>query len=142
MVCRIFRYLAMVMLAGCVASQSHVIVGTVRPPIAVDQVKLYVSPPKKFEQVALLDASSRGSLAFTDQQKMDAAILGLKTEAAKLGANGILLNSVGDQSATVVGAGFDSATTTGHTGFGSGFGMASTVFLKSATGAAIYVIEE
>ena len=49
-------YLMVVIFAGC-ASQSHVIVGTVRAPVSSDQVKLYLSPPKRYEQVALLDAS-------------------------------------------------------------------------------------
>ena len=134
-------YLMVVIFAGC-ASQSHVIVGTVRAPVSSDQVKLYLSPPKRYEQVALLDASSRGSLAFTEQQKMDAAIQGLKTQAADLGANGILLQSAGDQSAGAVGTGFGSATATGHPAFRTGLGMTSNVFMKAATGTAIYVIEE
>ena len=138
---RMIAVLAVLLVAGC-ASQSHVIVGTVRAPIPVDQVKIYLSPPRKFEQVALLDASSRGSLAFTDQQKMDTAILGLKTQAAKLGANGVLLQAAGDQSAGAVLTGFGSSAATGHTAFGSGFGVSSNVFEKSATGTAIYVTEE
>jgi hypothetical protein len=137
----LFALLTIISVTGC-ASQSHVIVGTVRTPIAVEQVKIYLSPPKKFEQVAILDASSRGSFAFTDQQKMDTAILGLKSQAAKIGANGILLQSAGDQSAGAVATGFGSSTTAGHNAFGTGFGVATNVFIKSATGTAIYVTEE
>src|SRR5579872_5082282 len=82
-------------LSGCAAS--HVLVGTPRPPTTPDQVKLYLRPPAKFEQIALLDASSRGSLTFTSQGKTDKAIERLKKEAAKLGANGILLQGVTTQ---------------------------------------------
>jgi hypothetical protein len=42
------------------------------------------------------DSRARESLAFTDQQKMDRVIERLKEEAAGLGANGILLEGVGD----------------------------------------------
>ncbi len=138
---KVLSLVAILSVTGC-ASQSHVVVGTVRAPIAIEQVKIYLVPPKKFEQVAILDASSRGSFAFTDQQKMDTAILGLKTQAAKLGANGILLQSAGDQSAGAVTTGFGSSTVSGHNAFGTGFGVASNVFFKSATGTAIYVTEE
>jgi hypothetical protein len=61
---------AQLLLVGCAAS-SHVLVGTARPPISPDQVKIYPYPPAKYEEIAIIDASSRGSPAFTDQQKMD-----------------------------------------------------------------------
>jgi len=37
---------------------------------------------------------------------------------------------------------FGSSTATGHSAFGTGFGLAGNVFIKSATGTAIYVTEE
>jgi hypothetical protein len=46
-------------LAGCVSS--HVLVGTPRPPISPEQVKVYLHPPAKYEEIALLDTSSRAS---------------------------------------------------------------------------------
>lgn len=84
-------------LTGCVSS--HIIVGTVRPPIPAEQVQIYLHPPEGYEEVAVLQTSSQNSVQFTSQGRIDIVIERLREEAAKLGANGILLESVGDQSA-------------------------------------------
>ena len=133
--------LASIVLLGC-AAQSHVIVGKVRPPISPDQVKIYLEPPRAFEKIAIIDASSQGSMAFTQQQKMDKAIERLKEEAAKLGTNGILLEGSGNQPVGAVGTGFGSATATGSSAYGTGVGVSGTVFVKAANGIAIYVTQE
>lgn len=135
---------AMVMMAivsGC-AAQSHVIVGKVRAPISPDQVKIYLEPPRAFEKIAIIDASSQGSVAFTQQQKMDKAIQRLKEEAAKVGANGILLQGSGSQAVGAVGTGFGSATATGNSAYATGVGVSGNVFVQAANGIAIYVSQE
>jgi hypothetical protein len=125
-------------ISGCVTS--HVIVGKVRPPISPDLVQIYLHPPaSKYEEVALLDSSSRHSFSFTAQGKTNAVITRLKEEAAKLGANGIILNGVSDQATGSVSTGFGSATAAGNTATGFGFGTSGTVFVKSGSGLAIYV---
>jgi hypothetical protein len=130
--------IALAALSGCVSS--HVIVGKVRPPISPDQVQLYLHPPAgKYEEVALLDSNSRQSFSFTAQGKTNVVIQRLKAEAAKLGANGILLNGVGDQAAGSVSTGFGSATASGRTATGFGVGTSGTVFVKSGSGLAIYL---
>src|ERR1700690_1026442 len=88
--------LAALLFVGC-ASSSHIVVGKTRTPISPSQVKLYLSPPTNFEEVAILNASSKHSWAMTDQRKVDKAIERLKVEAGKLGANGVLLREAGDQ---------------------------------------------
>src|ERR1700733_11385612 len=80
-------------LAGC-STSSHVLLGTPRPPIPPDQVRVYTVPPLHYEQIASINANSSGSLALTGQQNMDKAMERMKVEAAKLGANGILLQGV------------------------------------------------
>ncbi|QYF93558.1 hypothetical protein KY495_23355 [Massilia sp. PAMC28688] len=130
---RAFSMVALALTLGGCAS-SAVVVGKVRPPIAASQVKLYVTPPKKFEEVALLQSSSQLSMAFTDQAKMDAVINRLKEEAGKVGANGVLLRGTGEQYGGSVGVG------TGGGGFGLGTGIAITQ--KTGTGVAIFVTEE
>jgi hypothetical protein len=133
--------LTSVALFGCVSS--HVIIGNVRPPISPDQVQLYLHPPAgKYEEIALLDSNSRHSFSFTAQGKTNAVIERLKAEAAKLGANGILLNGVSDQAAGSVGTGFGTATASGHNATGFGIGTSGTVFIKSGSGLAIYVEPE
>ena len=105
-------------------------------------MKIYLHPPARYEEVAIIDASSRGSPAFTDQQKMDKAIARLKDEAAKLGANGILLEGAGDQQSGAVGTGVGTATASGHSAVGTGVGISAGIFIKSANGLAIYVPPE
>jgi ribulose kinase len=125
---------AVVVLAGCAAS-SHVLVGTARTPISPEQVKIYLQPPPRYEEIATIDASSRGTPVFTDQRKMDRAIGRLKQEAAKLGANGILLEGTSDQQTGEIGLGTGSASGNSAFGIGTSFG----IVIKTATGIAIYV---
>jgi ribulose kinase len=125
---------AVVVLAGCAAS-SHVLVGTARTPISPDQVKIYLQPPPRYEEIATIDASSSGTPVFTDQRKMDRAIGRLKQEAAKLGANGILLEGTSDQQTGGIGLGTGSASGNSAFGIGTSFG----IVIKTATGIAIYV---
>ena len=87
---------AVLLLAGC--ATSHVMLGKARPPISPDEVQIYDRPPPgPYQEIARLDTSSQGSFSFTAQAKTDAVIKRLKTEAAKLGANGVLLQGIGDQ---------------------------------------------
>jgi hypothetical protein len=120
-------------------ASSHVLIGTQRPPIPPEQVRVYVHPPVRYEEVAIVDASSKESFAFTDQQKMNTVIGRLKEEAAGLGANGLLLEGLGDMYAGSVGSGFGSATASGNSAYSSGFGVSAGVFQKTGKGMAIYV---
>lgn len=86
--------IAMALLSGC-ASSSSIVVGKTRPAIAVTDVKLYLRAPEKYEEIAMLEASSKASFTVTDQGKTDKMLERMKTEAARLGANGVLLTSTG-----------------------------------------------
>jgi len=97
------------LLAGCAAS-SHILTGQKRPPIDPSQVKLYSQPPTKFEEVAIIEASSRNSWAVTDQGKVDVVIERLKEQASQLGANGVLLQMTGSESVGGVVTGFSSGS--------------------------------
>jgi hypothetical protein len=125
-------------MSGC--QTSHVLVGRARPPISPDQVVIYLHPPAdKYEEIALLDTSSKNSFSITAQGKTNAVINRLKKEAASLGANGILLSGVGDQAAGSVGSGIGTSTSNGRSAFGVGFGSSATVFQKKGNGVAIYI---
>src|ERR1700728_2349686 len=104
--------------AGCVSS--HVaVVGHARPAISPDQVQIFLQPPESpYEQIANLSASSGGSFALTAAGKIDKVIERLKKEAAKLGANGILLHGVDSRSAGTLGAGVSNECETGHSPYG------------------------
>jgi len=130
---------ASIMLGACAAS-SHVMVGQARSPISPDQVKIYLRPPAKYEEIAIIDASSRGGApAFTAQQKMDKAMERLKSEAARVGANGILLEGTSDQQAGSIGTAAGSTNFSGHSAYGTGIGLSAGVYTKQAHGLAIYV---
>src|SRR6266478_3793652 len=131
--------LLIAVLSGCASSQVAV-VGRVRPAISPDQVQIYLQPPgSKYDEIANLSASSRGSFSMTMASKMDNVIERLKNEAAKLGANGILLHGVGDQAGGSVGAGISTETNSGHSPYGLGFGASAFFLQMSGDGVAIYV---
>ena len=113
------------LLVGCATSK--VVVGEKRRAISSNAVKVYLAPPPcNVEHIALLEASSRNSFAVGDQGKMNKAIARLKDEAAKLGANGILLGGTGSE-------------TTGALVSGSTPGYAIALGHKTASAVAIYV---
>ena len=128
------------LLAGC-ATSSHVLIGKARAPISPELVKVYLQPPPKYEQIATIDATSRGSLTLTSQQNMDKAIARLKQEAARLGANGILLQGIEDQQSGAIGTGVGNSTFNGNTAIGTSVGGSFGIYNKAAKGLAIYVPE-
>jgi uncharacterized lipoprotein YajG len=135
-----FALAVTLLLAGC-ATSSHVLVGTARAPISPDQVRIYTDPPPKYERIALLDSSSRHSFALTDQQKTDKAIARMKEEAAKLGANGVLLQGLASQQSGSIGFGLGSASYGASSAVSTGVGTSGGLYSKVASGTAIYVAE-
>lgn len=118
---------------GCVSSS--VLIGTARPPIDPEQVKLYVDPPPRFEKVAILESNSDASWAITAQQKTNKTVQRLKIEAAKYGANGVLIQNIGDRYAGSVGVG--NAWASGNSAWG--IGSSAATYNKAGAGLAIYV---
>lgn len=126
------------LLTSC-ANTSHVITGKPRPAIDPAQVTLYSTPPAKYEEIAVIDASSQMSFAFGDQNKMNAVIARLKKEAASLGANGVLLQGTGSSGAGGVGTGVGIGTGIGGGGVGIGTGISLSSPSKTGRGLAIHV---
>jgi len=116
--------LSVILLTGC-ASGSSIVVGEVRKAIDPNQVKLYLEIPLVYETIGIVTASS--DAGWTEQDSVDYAVDELKNQAAKLGANGVLIESTGSQNSTVIG------------GYETGFLYAIPVTEKSVTGKAIYV---
>jgi hypothetical protein len=127
---------------GC-ATSSHTIVGQVRAPIDPGDVEIYTSPPRRYEEIALLDASSVGSLGRASEAGTDEAIYRMKEDAAKLGANGILLTGMADQYGGSVGVGIGGfGVSGGHshvTAGGGSVGFGGPIVHKGVQGVAIYV---
>jgi hypothetical protein len=135
---RISGFGALLAVLGC-STSSHIMLGTARPPISPDSVRIYTQPPPRYEQIAHIDATSQGSFAITSQQNMDKAIGRLKAEAARLGANGVLLQGVTDQQSGAIGTGVGNSSYSGNSAVGVGVGGSFGIYNKALTGLAIYV---
>lgn len=132
----VLAVLALLSFTGCTLTRgSSVVIGSARQPTDPAKVKLYTELPKQYEKIALLSADSRNDFA-SQQNLTNAAIERLKKEAAKVGANGILLNGIGNYQ---VGS---SGVIIANPGSSVGTGVMNTRTGKEATGVAIYVIEE
>jgi hypothetical protein len=107
------------------ATGSAIVTGNTRAPVAPEQVRIYLEPPASFEVIGLVNASSDAGL--TEQGSLDYAVEELKKQAAKLGANGVLLVSSGEKTSTIVG------------GQGTGYVYAIPVTAKTVQGRAIFV---
>lgn len=115
---------AVLAIAAC-ATGSAIVTGKTRAPIAPEHVRIYLESPASFEVIGLVNASS--DAGWTEQGSVDYAIEELKKQAAKLGANGVLLVSSGDRTRTIVG------------GQGTGYLYAIPVTAKTVQGRAIFV---
>ncbi len=125
-------------LAAC-ASSGPVMLGPARPAILPDQVKIYWTPPATFEPIADLNASTHSVFKPGGQQQMDQVIARLKEEAAKLGANGIMLEGFSDAQTASLGTGVGSESYSRNTAVGVGAGGSFGVFKKTGRARAIYV---
>jgi hypothetical protein len=126
------------LLVAC-ASSGPVMLGPVRPAIAPDQVRIYWSPPVSFEPIADLNASSHSVFKPGGQQAMDKVLAELKVEAAKLGANGLMLEGFSDAQTGSVGTGVGSQSYSGNTAVGVSAGGAFGIFKKTGRARAIFV---
>jgi len=128
---RIFKAVTVIfvcaVLFGCVAGSS-IVTGNVRPAISENEVKIYIDPPTQYETIGIVEASS--AVEFSRQAAQDRVINQLKSRAAKLGANGVLLTNTGSQS----------SGTTGFWSNGIFYGGTSSKIIGQ--GRAIYVIQE
>src|SRR5271170_7900321 len=109
-------------LAACAASDSFVLLGTARPPISPADVKIYSHPPPTFEEIAILNASSKSVFTPGGQKSIDKVIELLKEQAAKLGANGIILEGISDRETGSLGTGVGSSSYSGNSAVGVGVG--------------------
>lgn len=125
-------------IAGC-ASTSRVMLGDPRPPIAPGQVRIYSQPPPHYREIALLETAS-GSFTYGEQNKMNSVLGKLRTAAAQLGANGVLLqetgNAYGGGGASI---GIGGGSFGGRSHIGGGVGVDISPAQKHARAIAIWV---
>ena len=93
-------------------------------------LKIYQVPPANYEVIARVEASSE--MGLTDQQSLDFALEEVKKQAAKVGANGVILNAVGKESTGGFGNFFSN-------GYGGGFFVGGDSYAQKISGTAIYV---
>ncbi len=127
-------------LSAC-APSSHVLVGQARPPITPDRVKIYSHPPANYQEIAVLDASSKSAFGTGGQKSVDKVVERLKVEAAKLGANGVILEGFQDSETGSIGTGVGSDSYSSHSAVGVGVGGSLGIYKKTGHGDAIYVPE-
>ena len=120
--------LCAVLLAGC-ASTSKVMISPPRPAIAPEQVRVYFAPPPgRYVEIALLETSS-GAFTYGEQNKMDSVLGKLRAEAARLGANGVLVQDTASGyggSSVGIGVGGGSFGRRSHVGGGIGVSISPT----------------
>lgn len=97
----LFTILSLVILSAC-ASGTALVTGNLRPAIKAEAVTMYYKEPANYEVIAIVKASS--TAGWTDQAALDYAIEELKSQAAKVGANGVLFETAGEESRGSVGA--------------------------------------
>ena len=130
---------ALFMGVSACAPSSHILIGTARTPIPVTDVKIYSTPPPHFEEIALLDASSKSLFGTGGQKSIDTVIQRLKLQAAQLGANGIILGEISDRETGSLGTGMGSDSYSRSSAVGVGVGGSLGIYKKTGKGTAIYV---
>jgi hypothetical protein len=130
---------ALLAVGGCAATHIAAL-GQPRAAISAEQVQIYLRPPaSKYQHIADVSASSTGSFKFTSAAKMEVVIDRLKHQAAKLGANGLLLHGVGNQSAGSAAASVNTEPNNLQSSYALGFGASTFFFRKVGDAEAIYV---
>jgi murein endopeptidase len=122
---------------GC-ASAARVVTGVVRPPTSAGQIVVYSEAPRSFEQIAVLDASRR-TLFGAGPGSTDKVLERLKTEAAKLGANGLILEELEQTQTGSFGTGAGSESYSAHGSINLGFGGWFGIFKTTGRARAIFV---
>ena len=116
-------------------------VGPIRPPVDPSAVRIYLHPPANYEEIAIVNADSRGSFRWNSQAATDLALERLKNEAAQLGANGLLNFSLGEpgSASPTLGTGIAYGCGGPPSGYGLGTSVGVPAPFKSATALAIRV---
>jgi len=139
MIRRFFLGMSMLAMLSACAPSSHVLVGTARAAISPADVKIYSHAPPQFEEVAILNASSKSVFTPGGQRAIDKVVERLKEQAAKLGANGVILEDFSDRETGSLGTGVGTDSYSRNSAVGVGVGGSLGIFSKTGKGRAIYV---
>jgi hypothetical protein len=134
----IIAIVLMPMLAGC-ATSSQTLTGTPRPALSPTEVKVYTQAPQSFEEIAVLGASRKSVTSAGGERAIEKMIDGMKSEAAALGANGVLLENLSDSDPLSLGTGVGTQTYTHNASIDLGVGGFLGVVKKTVRARAIFV---
>jgi hypothetical protein len=136
--CVIFAFAMTSALSAC-ATSSQVLTGAPRAPILPGAVKVYTQAPHSFEEIAVLGASRKSVSSAGGERAIAKMIETMRTQAAQLGANGLLLEDFSDSDPTEIGTGVGSQTYTHNASINVGVGGSLGVVKKIARARAIFV---
>ena len=106
-------------------------------------MQLYTEAPlRSYERIAEVSASSKRSWSFTFEGKAEVVVRRLKEEAGKLGANGVLLEGISDESGAAIGAGVGTAYEGPRGTIDVGVGASTLTLQRYGRGIAIYLPEQ
>lgn len=127
------------MLEACTTS-SHVLLGRTRTALQAADVRVYLEPlTGSYETIAVVAASSRRSWSWTAEAQAEVVMDRLKAEAAKLGANAIVLGEISTGGAASGGVDVAPDVTREHASIGVGFDATSLLGSRQGRAVAIYV---
>ncbi|WP_038891701.1 hypothetical protein [Vibrio campbellii] len=117
---------ALLLLNAC-ASGSAIVTGVKRPALDFNQVRLYLEAPEQYETIGIVKASSDAGI--TQQASQDYAVEELKKQAAKIGANGVILTTTGERTSSIISTNADGSIYT------------IPVSAQTVSGKAVFVME-
>lgn len=98
------------------------------------------APPQRYEEIAILNASSKSMFNAGGQRTTDKVVERLKIEAAQLGANGVILEGFDQTQSGSIGTGVGSDSYSRHGSVGVGVGGSLGIFKTTGKARAIYVL--
>jgi hypothetical protein len=128
-------------IAGC-ASSSQVLTGSPRAPLLAGDVRVYTQAPQSFEEIAVLRASRQSVSTAGGERAIEKMIETMKSQAAGLGANGLLLEDLSDANGLALGTGVGTQTYTHNASIDVGVGGSLGLVKKAASARAIFVSHE
>ena len=133
--------IALTTVSGC-ATSSQMLTGSPRAPLLPSDVRVYTQAPQSFEEIAVLSASRKSVSSAGGERAIEKMIETMRSQAAQLGANGLLLEDFSDSDPVAVGSGVRSQTYTHNASIDVGVGGSLGVVKKAAKARAIFVTSQ
>jgi hypothetical protein len=127
-----------VTMTGC-ATSSQMLTGSPRAPLSPSDVTVYTQAPQSFAEIAVLSASRKSVSSAGGERAIEKMIETMRSQAAQLGANGLLLEDFSESDPVAVGTGVGSQTYTHNASIDVGVGGFLGVVKKAAKARAIFV---